>query len=120
RTEAHVAEGGALVAGESLILGRTAMGETVREGAISDSWRIRVGGRLVFADGFALDGPIVETFRRPGVAAGGAALATLVVIGAGAGALAGPFREAIEGEAVILGGASFMKPVLVARLVAPD
>ena len=39
-----------LTALETLVLGRGAMGETVRSGAISDQWRIRRGGRLVHAE----------------------------------------------------------------------
>ena len=45
-----------LLAVESIILGRTAMGESAKSIELTDSWRIRRGGRLVFADGLRLDG----------------------------------------------------------------
>ena len=39
-----------LLAVESIVLGRTAMGETAHDVVLTDAWRIRRGGRLVFAD----------------------------------------------------------------------
>ncbi|MEX2519302.1 MAG: urease accessory protein UreD, partial [Paracoccaceae bacterium] len=39
-----------LLAVEPLILGRAAMGERVRSGALADIWRVRRGGRLLHAD----------------------------------------------------------------------
>ena len=42
---------------ESVILGREAMGETVRHARLHDRWRIRRNGGLIFADDVAFDGP---------------------------------------------------------------
>ena len=60
RLAADVHETGRLLAVEAVVLGRAAMGEAVREASLSDLWRIRRGGRLVFADGIRLDGDARE------------------------------------------------------------
>lgn len=50
RTHADVAPGGRLLAGEVVVFGRTAMGETVRSGLFHDEWEVSRGGRPVWAD----------------------------------------------------------------------
>ena len=69
-----------------------------REGLFADRWRIRRGGRLIFAESVRLDGAIAERLAETAVAAGQIALAT-VLRGAGdeaateaVRALAGAFR----------------------------
>ena len=44
-----------LIAVETLVFGRLAMGETRIDARLSDSWRLRRDGRLVFADETRLD-----------------------------------------------------------------
>lgn len=53
--EARVAPGGTLLAAEAVVLGRIARGETWREGALHDSWRLHQGDRLAWADAMRLD-----------------------------------------------------------------
>jgi len=55
RTDAQVAPGGALLACESLVLGRIARGEAWRRGAAREGWRLHLDGRLAWADALALD-----------------------------------------------------------------
>lgn len=55
RMEARVAQGGTLLAAESVVLGRIARGEVWRQGMLHDSWRLHHGDRLVWADGLNLD-----------------------------------------------------------------
>ena len=50
------------------------MGETVQQGSLLDRWRVRRGGRLVFAETVRLDGAIARNARRAGGGGGGAAL----------------------------------------------
>ena len=57
RIDADLAPEARLLAVESIILGREAAGETIRHAALHDRWRVRQGGRLVFADDLAIDGP---------------------------------------------------------------
>ncbi len=82
--EIDLAPDARLLALESTVFGRRAMGETVSRGRISERWRLRIGGRLVFADHFLLDdeltGPIDASLARGPVANGGHCIATLVVV----------------------------------------
>jgi urease accessory protein len=110
---AEVGDQARLLAVESVVLGRKAMGETLSEFSFRDCWRIRRGGRLVFADHVALDGARVH-----GAAAlsGAGAMATLVLIDAQAEGFLGPLRDAIG----INGGVTAWDGKLIARLVARD
>lgn len=116
RLEADLAEGARLLAVEAVVLGRTAMDETVRQGSIRDRWRIRREGRLVFADDLRLDGAIAEVAAAAPVLAGGRAFASLLLVDDGAGRFLGPLRAALGRS----GGASAFEGKLFARVVAPD
>jgi len=65
---------------ESLVLGRSAMGEALNTGVLADRWRVRRGGRLVYADGVRLDGDIAATLAQKASAGGAAALATALIV----------------------------------------
>ncbi|HEX7948466.1 MAG TPA: urease accessory protein UreD, partial [Phenylobacterium sp.] len=80
RLEADLAEGATLLAVEAVVLGRTAMDETVRAGALHDRWRIRREGRLLFADDLRLDGPIAEIGAKAPILAGARAFASLLLV----------------------------------------
>src|SRR5262249_23494865 len=56
RIDVDLAEGASLLLAEAVVFGRTAMGESVVQGELIDRWRIRVGGRLVFAESVRLSG----------------------------------------------------------------
>lgn len=116
RLEADLAPGARLLAVEAVVLGRTAMGETVRHGSIYDRWRIRRGGRLVFADDLRLDGAIAEIAAAAPVLGGGKAFASLLLVDDDAGRYLGPLRDALGAY----GGASAFEGKLFARIVAPD
>src|SRR5262249_10544149 len=75
-----MAEDASLVLAEAIVFGRSAMGETVEGGALTDRWRVRVGGRLVFAESVRLAGPIAGRLAAPAAAAGGCALATVLIV----------------------------------------
>lgn len=116
RLEADVAPGARLLVAEAVILGRTAMAETVRTGELSDRWRVRRNGRLLFADDLRLEGAIADMAGRPPLLAGGAAFASLLLVDEDAGRWLDPVRAAIGA----LGGASAFEGRLFARIVAPD
>ena len=107
-----------LLAVETIVLGRAAMGETARDVSVADSWRIRRGGTLVFADGLRLDGDTVATLAGGATGNGAAAMATLVLVSPDAEAKIGLARSALENSAGE-GGASAWNGMLVARLIAP-
>lgn len=50
RFEVDLDAGASLVMAEALVFGRSAHGETVEAGALTDRWRIRCGGRLALAE----------------------------------------------------------------------
>ncbi len=77
---ANVAQTAHLVIAETVIFGRTAMGERVREGLLHDTWRIQRGGRLIFVEAVKLDGEIDQLLDRKAVADRAHILATLVCI----------------------------------------
>ena len=100
---------------ESVILGRTAMGETVGSGLFRDRWRVRIGGRLAFADDLRLDGAIAEASRQPASLAGHRAFASILYAAPDAEMLRDIVRERL-GET---GGASLVGGVLIVRMLAP-
>ncbi len=116
---ADLAPSARLIAVESIVLGRTAMGEAARDVTVRDSWRIRRGGRLVFADGLKLDGDTTTTLSGTATGGGARALATVVLVAPEAESAIDRARAALldsAGEA----GVSAWNGMLVARLIAGD
>jgi urease accessory protein len=66
---------------EAVVLGRSAMGESVVEGQWRDAWRIWRDGRLIYADAIELNGHIAESLKKPAIARGAIAFATLLWVG---------------------------------------
>jgi urease accessory protein len=114
--EADLAGDARLLVVEAVVLGRTAMGETVRRGALRDRWRIRREGRLVFADDLRFEGPIADVAALAPTLAGGKAFASLLLVAEDAPRFLDPLRQAI-GPA---GGASAFDGKLFARIVGPE
>lgn len=75
-----LAETASLVLCEIVVFGRTAMGEVMRSGSFVDRWRLRRGGRLVFAENVRLDGDIAAKLAAPAIANGGLAIATALIV----------------------------------------
>lgn len=63
---------------ETIVFGRSAMGETVSECRLVDRWRVRRGGRLVFADTLRVEGAAAQILA--GRATGGGARAFSTVL----------------------------------------
>ncbi|RBP13853.1 urease accessory protein [Roseiarcus fermentans] len=107
-----------LLAVETLVFGRLAAGETRIDASLSDSWRLRRAGRLVFADETRLD-RAGATLDRPACGAGARAIATLLAAAPGVEARLPDVRAALEGhEAEVEAGASAFDGLIVARLVS--
>ncbi|MEN3792162.1 urease accessory protein UreD [Fulvimarina sp. MAC3] len=98
---------------EPVILGREMMGERIETGALRDRWRIRVDGRLVFADDLSLCGRSSQLIDERAALDGARAFATVLLKGETAEAQLDAARR-IVGDA---GGASLMDGLLVVRLV---
>lgn len=116
RLEVDLAEGARLLAVEAVVLGRTAMGERVRRGILRDRWRIRRGGRLVFAEELRLEGDLERRSAGRASLAGGCAFATVLWLAENADRALPAVRAALGAS----GGASAFDGKLVARIAAKD
>ena len=80
-TEIDVFPGAELLALEWLVLGRAAHGEEMEGGHITDSWRVRKNGRLIWADSLRITDEIFPQLHRQALLSDYKALATLVYFG---------------------------------------
>jgi len=119
RLDADVHPSARLLAAEAIVLGRAAMGESVRSVRLHDTWRVRRGGRLVFADGLRVDGDSVTLLSGQSTGAGAAALATVLLVAPDAEASLERARAALA-DADCEAGVSAWNGMLVARLLAAD
>jgi len=118
RFDIELDETASLLLCEIVVFGRTAMGERMEQGEFVDRWRLRRGGRLVFAETVRLDGNIGAKLGRSAVAKGGAAIGTALIV-PGDEALVEKIREASEsfsGEV----GISAWNGFAMARFCAQD
>lgn len=115
---AEIESSAAVTICESVVFGRAAMGECVGAGSFEDCWRIRRGGKLVFADTTRLNGKIEQLLRQRAVAAGHSCIATILHIAPNAEARLEVARTAFPDE--VEAGASAFEGVLVVRMIAPD
>src|SRR5258708_10719753 len=65
RIDLDLAESASLLLCEIVVFGRSAMGERMLHGEFVDRWRMRRGGKLVFAETIRLDGEIGQNLARP-------------------------------------------------------
>jgi urease accessory protein len=75
-----LAESASLLLCEIVVFGRAAMGEQMLQGEFVDRWRVRRGGKLVFAENIRLDGDIGNKLARSAVAKGGVAIGTALIV----------------------------------------
>jgi urease accessory protein len=118
RIDIDLTEAASLLLCEIVVFGRAAMGETMRHGEFVDRWRVRRGGKLIFAENVHLDGEIGEKLSQPAVAKAGAAIGTALIV-PGDAALVERIREASEsfgGEV----GISAWNGFAMARFCAQD
>ena len=80
RFDISLSETASLLLCEIVVFGRLAMGERMREGEFLDHWRLRRGGRLVFAENIRLDGDIGAKLANPAIAKGGVAIGTALIV----------------------------------------
>ncbi|MGB9370091.1 MAG: urease accessory protein UreD [Xanthobacteraceae bacterium] len=78
--EVDLAPDARLLLAEAIVFGRSGMGEAVEEGALFDRWRVRQGGKLIYAEGVRLDGTIARRLAETAVAKGGIAIATVLIV----------------------------------------
>lgn len=119
--DADLAPGARLLATESLVLGRRAMGESLRSGFVHDAWRIRRGGRLIFADALHLDGDIAALRAAPFGFGAATACAALIYAADDAPALLASVRARLdEADMSAIAHATTREHLLILRLLADD
>jgi urease accessory protein len=104
---------------ESVVFGREAMGESVASGSFRDSWRVRRGGRLIFADEVRLDDEIAGLMNRGAIGGGARAMATCLFVSPDAEALVEPARAALADASCSCGATAF-DGMLLARFLGRD
>jgi len=80
-TEIELSSGAELLALEWLVLGRLAHGEEMLGGHITDSWRVRKDGRLIWADTFRATDEMFPYLRGKALLSNCKAIATLIYFG---------------------------------------
>jgi len=80
RIDVDLADTASLLLCEIVVFGRAAMGERMLDGEFVDRWRLRRGGRLVFAETVRLDRGIGEKLGKVAVARGGTAVGTALIV----------------------------------------
>jgi urease accessory protein len=116
--EVDLAPDARLFLAEAIVFGRTGMGETVGEGALFDRWRVRQGGRLIYAEGVRLEGATARRLAEAAVAKGGIAIATVLVV-PGTEETVQAVR-ALQDDFIGEVGASAWNSLAAVRLCAPD
>lgn len=113
-----LARNASLLLAEATVFGRSAMGESIRDGDLFDRRRVRIDGTLVFAETIGLDGDIAQRLAERAVANAGVAIASVVKAPAGdeCAAAVRSIEDSFAGEV----GISAWNGLAVARLVAPD
>jgi urease accessory protein len=119
RLSVDMHESATLIAAETVIFGRLAMGESLGKGLFIDRWRIRRGGRLVHAEDTSLDGHIGRLLDRPAIGDGARAIATAIVVAPDAEDRLEAFRARMR-VTLCEWGASAWKGRLIARFLAKD
>ena len=121
-TVIDAAPGARVLAGEMLVFGRQARGETLRRGRLREAWKVYRGGRLVWADTLRMDGDLRALLAAPACFGGATAAATALYLGEEGKAVLTLARDltpaATPGEMVA--AASLVAGVLVVRWLARD
>jgi urease accessory protein len=117
RLEAEVAEDSKFLMVEPLIFGREASGETLKSCHLDDSVFITTGNKPIYIDRVKLNGDITAILKRPAVANGGRARASIVLVDPRAKETLADINALLPTSA----GASLLADnILVARLLCAD
>ncbi|AXI47991.1 urease accessory protein [Sulfitobacter sp. SK012] len=106
-----------LVLAETLVFGRTAMGEIVRNLSLRDRVSITREGAPLYLDDISLQGDAAAHLARPATAGGAGAICSLVCVSPSVATLLPRLRSVLPRTA----GASMIAPdTAVMRILAPD
>jgi urease accessory protein len=80
-TEIEVSSGAEVLAVEWIVLGRSAYGEQMNNGQVTDSWRVKKDGRLIWADSFRCVDETYPHLHKKALLSRCKAIGTLVYFG---------------------------------------
>lgn len=104
---------------ETLVFGRTAMGEQIKTGKLRDRWEIWREGRLALFEAISLDGAISQALRESAVTGGMPVVATVIYVADDCADRLGAVKDTLVGYGDFAAASSW-NGVLVLRIVAPD
>jgi len=116
---ADVAPSGRLLAVESIVFGRTAMGEQFDTGLLHDAWRISRSGKLIWADALHLEGEVRQLRGAPFGFGTSVACSTVLYVGADATQQLTEARRILS-QCDLPCGATSLDGIVVARIMAAD
>lgn len=120
--EIELAAGGAILAGDLLAYGRRARGERLSYGLVHDRWRVRIAGKLAWADAFfAENDDLADAIQHPAALSGAGASAMLLHAGDGAPGRLGLVRDLlVSTNAPVRCAATCINGMLLVRWLAED
>ena len=122
RVEIALSGDGAILVGDILVFGRRARGERIDYGLIHDQWRIRIDGRLAWADALFGEGDdLAGALRHPAALNNAGASALLVHAGPDAPTHLALVRDLLAiGNAPVRCAATCVNGILLVRWLAED
>ncbi len=111
-----------VLAVEAVVFGRLARGERIDSGYLFDRWRIRRGGRLVYAEGLRFEGDMAGALASRACGGGAVASASLVLVASDAEGRVEAVRlflDTLDAQGVEAGVSGF-DGMLSLRLLAAD
>lgn len=120
-TRAEVGAGARMMAGEMIVFGRTAMGETMTNGLVRDAWEVRREGRLVWADALHLDDGLADVMDAAAGLDGARAYASMIYVGDDAPDCLDTARELLnDTDDLTRCGVTCVGDVLIVRWIGRD
>ena len=119
RFEIDMTRSARLLMVEITVFGRKEMGEAVSQGHYLDRWRVRCGGRLVFAESVRFEGDLDAALKRPALGNGARITGTILYVAQAAAGKLDAVRCALAG-AVSRIAASAWNGLLCVRCLGTD
>jgi urease accessory protein len=116
-TEIEVCSGAEVLAVEWIVLGRSAYGEQMVNGQITDSWRVKKDGRLIWADTFRCFDETYPHLHKKALLSRYRAIATLVYFGGNLNDRVELIRD-LAPSLECCGGATLVNGVMIVRFAA--
>ncbi|NMM46169.1 urease accessory protein [Rhodospirillaceae bacterium KN72] len=113
-----LAVGARFIGLEATVFGRAAMGETSISARFRESWRLRIDGKLVYADEAGLDGDLTATLSRATATLGATCTVGCAYVGPDPEAFRDLLRAEVPPQDGLDWGCSLRRGVLVCRAVA--